>query len=29
MAKLVRAARRALNFYGNDRHYRWYLYHSI
>lgn len=29
MAKLIRAARRALNFYGSDRHYIWYLYHSI
>jgi hypothetical protein len=29
MAKLVRAAKRALNFYGSDRQYIWYLYHNI
>jgi hypothetical protein len=29
MAKLFRAAKRALNIYGSDRHYIWYLYHNI
>jgi len=29
MTKLVSAVRRALNFYGSDRNYIWYLYHNI
>jgi hypothetical protein len=29
MGNLIRAARRALNFYGSDRNYIWYLYHNI
>jgi hypothetical protein len=29
MGKVVRALRRALNIYGQDRHYVWYLYHNI
>jgi hypothetical protein len=29
MAKLVSAVRRALNIYGSDRNYIWYLYHNI
>jgi hypothetical protein len=29
MAKLIVAVRRALNFYGQDRNYIWYLYHNI
>jgi hypothetical protein len=29
MGKLISAARRALNFYGTDRNYIWYLYHNI
>jgi hypothetical protein len=29
MAKLVSAVRRALNFYGTDKNYIWYLYHNI
>jgi hypothetical protein len=29
MGKVVRALRRALNIYGADRNYIWYLYHNI
>ena len=29
MAKLVSAVRRALNIYGGDKNYIWYLYHNI
>jgi len=29
MTKLVSAMRRALNIYGGDRHYIWYMYHNI
>lgn len=29
MAKLMSAVRRALNVYGGDRHYAWYLYKRI
>jgi hypothetical protein len=29
MAKLASAVRRALNLYGSDRHYIWYLYHNL
>jgi len=29
MAKLYYAVKRALNIYGGDRHYLWYMYHNL
>lgn len=29
MTKIVSAVRRAMNYYGSDRNYIWYLYHNI